>query len=158
MALLCHPVTALTVRPARWSGLIWAVPAFSGAEFRLAWIHTVSRRAVSERYAIDADGRLCLREMIFDHEGPNLPSGPEEGTAWRIEEGRAIVTGYLRCADRLNLGVCPFGHCLEYGSWDWDLVAGVGPDRLIRVTLERIPLILIVLAEVRQWRHDTNRS
>jgi len=158
VAVLCHPVAALTARPARGWLPFCAVSAGAGDEFRLTWIHTVSKRPVSETYAIGEDGRICLRVMVFDHEGPNLPSGPEDGTSWRIEQGKVVVTGYRRCFEQLNLGVSPLGHRLEHGSLDWDLVAGVGPDRLVRVAIERIPLILIVLAEVRQCRYSTSKS
>jgi len=89
-------------------------------------------------------------EMVFDHEGPGLPSSPETGTKWRIEDGKVIVTGYSRCLERLHLGVSPFGHRLETSLWDWNLVIGIGSDRLASLTVERIPLILILLAEVRQ--------
>jgi len=158
VALLCYPVSALTVRPARGWFPYWTVPASAGAEFRLTWIHTVSKRPVSETYGVDAGGKICLKELVFDHEGPNLPSGPEDGTSWRIEQGRVVVTGYRRCLRQLNLGVSPLGHRLEQGSQDWDLVAEVGADRLVRVAIERIPLILIVLVEVRQCRYTTSKS
>ena len=158
MGLLCYPVTSLTVRPAKGWSLLWAVPAYAGADLRFTWIHTVSKRPVSETYTIDTDGSLRLLEMVFDHEGPNLPSSPEQGTTWRIEGNKVIVTGYDLRLERLNLGVSPLGHRMSVGLREWDLVAGIGPDRLTRVTVERIPLVLIVLAEVWQWRHKTSRS
>ncbi len=158
MGLLCFPVTSLTVRPAKGWSLLWAVPAHACTDLRFIWIHTVSKRPVSETYTIDTDGSLSLLEMAFDHEGPNLPSSPEQGTTWRIERDKVIVTGYDLHLERLNFGVSPLGHRMSVGLHEWDLVAGVGPDRLARVTVERIPLVLIVVAEVWQWRHKTRRS
>lgn len=158
VGLLCYPVTSLTVRPAKGWGLFWAVPACAGTDVRFTWIHTVSRRPVSETYTIGMDGSLRLLEMAFDHEGPNLPSSPEQGTAWRIEGTKVIVTGYDLHLEQLNLGVSPLGLRMSVGLRECDLVAGVGPDRLARVTVERIPLVLIVIAEVWQWRHRTARS
>ncbi|MCA1960923.1 MAG: DUF1850 domain-containing protein [Desulfomonile sp.] len=157
MAVLCYPVAALTVRPARGWFPLWTVRARAGAELRLTWIHTVSRRPVAETFTIDQDGSICLREMAFDHEGPNLPSGPEDGTNWRIEEGRVVVTGYRRCFDQLNFAVSPLGHWLERDTRCWNLVADAGPDCQFRVTCQRIPLILIVWAEVLQWRHSMSK-
>jgi hypothetical protein len=156
--LLCYPVTALTVR--RVGGLfpVRAVPVAPGAECRVTWIHTVSKRSVSETFLIDAENRLCLKEMVFDHEGPGLPSNPENGTAWTLMDGRVIVTGYRRCLERLHLGVSPLGHHLEVGDSFWDLVAELGSDRLILVSVERTPLLLIALAEVSRWRQSLSRS
>lgn len=99
-----------------------------------------------------------MTEMVFDHEGPGLPSNPEPGTIWRMQDGRVSVTGYSRCLEELNLGVSPFGHRLETGLRDCNLVSEVGPDRLARLAFERVPLILIVFAEVWQWRHSLSRS
>lgn len=158
MGLLCYPVTSLTVRSAKGWSLFWAVPATAGTDLCFTWIHSVSKRPVSETYTIDTDGSLRLLEMAFDHEGPNLPSSPEQGTTWQIDGNKVIVTGYDLRLERLNFGVSPLGHRMAVGLREWDLVAGVGPDRLARVTVERIPLVLIVVAEVWQWRHKTSRS
>jgi hypothetical protein len=96
--------------------------------------------------------------MVFDHEGPGMPSSPEGDTTWRIEGGKVFVTGYSSCLDRLDLGVAPFGHRLKAGARDINLVAGIGPDRLVSVRIEWTPLILIILAEVRQWLNRLSRS
>lgn len=158
MGLLFYPVTALTVRQAGGWFPVRAVPVSPGTEFRVTWIHTVSKRPVSETFLIDGESQLCLKEMVFDHMGPGLPSYSEDGTAWTLKDGKAMVTGYRRCLDRLNLGVSPLGHRLEVGDSNWDLVAGIGPDRLILVSVERTPMLLIVLAEVSRWRHSPSRS
>ncbi len=90
--------------------------------------------------------------MIFDHFGPNLPSAPEGGTTWRIERDRIVVTGYSERYQRLNLGVAPITHYLRVGAREWNMLAGVGPDRLVQVQVEREPWLFILLSEVRQWR------
>ncbi len=158
MGLLCYPITSLIIRPATGWNLPWVVPAEAGDDLRLTWIHTVSKRPVSETYTIEADGSLRLREMVFDHEGPNLPSTSENGTRWQFEADKAIVTGYDLRLGRLNFGVCPLGHRISMGRLEWDLVAGFGPDRLARISFERTPLALIILAEVWQWQYRTRRS
>jgi hypothetical protein len=129
-----------------------------GAEFRVTWIHTVSKRPVSETFLIDAESRLCLKEMVFDHEGPGLPANAEDGTAWTLKDGKATVIGYRRCLGRLDLGVSPLGHRVEVGDSRWDLVSDIGPDRLILVSVERTPLLLIFLAEASRWRHSPSTS
>lgn len=86
--------------------------------------------------------------MVFDHEGPGLPAYSENGTTWTPKDGSIIVSGYSRCLERLNLGISPIAHRLEVGNFHWDLVAEIGSDRLILVSIERTPLLLIVLAEV----------
>ncbi len=158
MALLCYPVTALTVRFVGQRSLVWAFPASAGGIFRFTWVHSVSKRPVLETYVIRADGRLCLKELVFDHEGPGMPSYPEEETTWRIDGGKVTVTGYSSCLDRLDLGVSPFGHRLQTGVWDMNLVSWIGPDRLVSVAIDRIPLILLLWAEAQQWRNSLNRS
>jgi hypothetical protein len=87
-----------------------------------------------------------------------MPSYPEGETTWRIEGGKVVVTGYSFSLGRLDLGVSPFGHRLQAGAWDMDLVSGIGPDRLVSVAIERISLIELSWAEVRQWRNSLNRS
>ncbi|MFZ5867636.1 MAG: DUF1850 domain-containing protein [Thermodesulfobacteriota bacterium] len=157
LALSCYPVTALTVRSGGQESLLRAVPASPGSCIRLIWIHSVSKRPVSETYIISADKKLCLTEMVFDHEGPGMPSSPEGETTWRIEGAKVLVTGYSSCLGRLDLGISPFGHYLRTGARDMNLVAEVGPDRLISLRIERTPLILIVLAEVRHWQSSLSR-
>jgi len=150
-ALLALPVPALTLRPTRGSGLLWALPAGAGSRLRLTWTHTVTRRPVTEFYEVGEDARLHLLTMEFDEHGPNLPSAPEGGTTWTLEGGRIVVTGYEVALDRLDLGVGPLGHRLQVGRWELDLLAAIGPDRLIRLQAEREPLLLIIMSEVRQW-------
>lgn len=151
-ALLLWPVQALTVRPARGWGMHWAVPIRSGSEFHLAWTHTVTKGPVTETYRVEPDGMLRLMEMTFNQFGPNLPSEPEPGTTWRLEPTRIVVTGYDRRESPLVLGVGPISHTLTVGARQWDLVAGVGPDRSVRVQVERTPLLFLITSEVRQWR------
>jgi len=98
-----------------------------------------------------------LKEMVFDHEGPGMPSSQEGETTWRIEGAQVFVTGYTSCLERLNMGISPFGHHLEIGARKMDLVDEIGPDRLIALTIERTPLILLATAEVRQWTNSRNR-
>jgi hypothetical protein len=95
--------------------------------------------------------------MVFDHQGPGMPSSPEEGTVWRIEGPRVFVTGYATCLDRLNMGISPFGHWLEVGSRKLDLVNAFGSDRLVSLAIKRTPLISIIVAEVRQWRNSPSK-
>jgi hypothetical protein len=158
VGLLCYPVTALTVRHVGGRFPVRAVPTAPGAEFRVTWIHTVSKRSVSETFLIDAKGRLCLKEMVFDEMGPGLPSYPEDGTAWTLKDGKVMVTGYHRCLERLHLGVSPLGHRLETADSHWDLLAGIGPDRLIIVSVERTPLLLMIFAKVSLWRGSPSAS
>lgn len=151
LAILLFPVQALTVRQATDSGLLWAVAAGTGSEFRLSWQHSVSRQTVSEDYAVEAPGRVCLRRMVFDHEGPGLPAGPEDGLSWRFEGNRAIVTGYNLCLAGLDVRVAPFGHRLDAGGWNWDMLPEAGCDKLVRVTAEQVPLVLILYVRAWQW-------
>lgn len=149
---LLFPAEALTVRLTRGGGLLWAAPAVAGSEFTLTWTHSVTLRPVSETYQVGPSGQLILREMVFDHFGPNLPSEPERGTSWRIERDRIVVTGYSERYSQLNIGVASRDHTLRIGAWQWDLIAGVGPERLVRIQSERESLLFIILSEVRQWR------
>lgn len=151
VALLLFPLQAITVRPARGGGLLWAVPAGAGAEFSLTWIHSVNRRPVTETYRIGDGRRLRLVAMAFDHYGPNLPHAPEPGTTWQIGPDRILVTGYDRALPRLDLGVAPDRHRLQIGRVEWDLVAGAGSGRSLRLAVERLPVLVILLVEVRQW-------
>lgn len=152
VALLCYPVEALTVRLSRGSGLVWAVQAAPGDRFTLRWTHTVTLRPVEEEYAVGDDRLLHLRRMIFDHFGPNLPAGPEEGTVWQVEADRWVVTGYQIALDRLNLGLSHIDHRLIVGGRELDLIRATEPNGLVRIQQERLPVILIIWTEVWQWR------
>jgi hypothetical protein len=152
------PVQAVTVRLAREGGLLWASPAGPGTACKLTWTHTVSRRPITETYVVVKDGRLRLAEMVFDHEGPNLPSEPEEGSTWRLERDRVTVFYNREPMAQLNLGVPPLGQRLQVGAREWDMLAGVGPDRLVRVAVEREPWLFIIATEVWQWRNTRSRS
>jgi len=145
------------VRPTRTGGLLWAVPIRSGDQFSLRWTHTVTRRPVAETYTVEPDGRIRLLRMVFDQFGPNLPSEPEQGTVWQVGPTGIIVTGYTENYEQLSLGVGPYDHRLAVGSQELDLVAGVGPDRLIRIDVERQPWIVTKLMEVYQWRSSFSR-
>jgi hypothetical protein len=153
VALLFYPIQALTLRPARGAGWIWVYPIASGAEFQLQWTHTVTRRPIIETYRVQPDRQLALVQMIFDQYGPNLPAGPEGGTTWRIERDRWVVTGYQVELAALGFGVGPYGHELQVGSRRLDLLRAAGSDRLLKLSVERQPLLLIILTEVWQWRH-----
>jgi len=147
--VLCCPIPAVTVRPVGGSLPVLAAPAAEGTELRVAWVHTVSNRPVWETFSIDATNRLCLKKMVFDHAGPGLPAHPEEGTMWTYSEGAITVTGYDRCLDRLRIAVSPVAHRLEVGNTRWDLIEAFGEDRLILISVEKIPLLLLLPAKVR---------
>ncbi|MFZ5816094.1 MAG: DUF1850 domain-containing protein [Bacillota bacterium] len=151
VALLFLPVDVLSVRRSRGSGLVWAVRAGPGQSFTLRWTHTVTLRPVEERYEI-LEGRLHLRRMVFDQYGPNLPAGPEEGTVWRVEGDRWVVTGYRIAVEQLHLGLSHIDHRLVVGDRELDLLRAAGPNALVRLQAERLPLIMIIWTEVRQWR------
>ncbi|MGC8908177.1 MAG: DUF1850 domain-containing protein [Desulfomonilaceae bacterium] len=148
-AALVYPVTALTVRPTGGGLPFLARTAAPGDALRIAWIHTVSNRPVSELYAVDKENRLCLREMVFDEIGPGMPAYPEDGTTWRFADGKITATGYNRCFARLHTATSPMPHRIEMRKTVWDLLAKIGPDRLICIAVERIPLILILLTWIR---------
>jgi hypothetical protein len=98
---------------------------------------------VSEDYIIGSGGRLCLKDMTFDHDGPNLPSGPENGLTWKFDGGRVIVTGYDRCMKELNLGIASEFHQLQSGRDTVDLVTLARNERVFRVSAELIPAVLL---------------
>ncbi len=156
VALLFTPVEALTVRPARESGLIWAVRTTPGARFTLRWTHTVTLRPVEEEYEVGVDRLLHLRQMSFDQYGPNLPAGPEEGTVWRVEPDRWVVTGYQIHLERLHLGLSHIDHRLLIGGRELDLIRADQPNGSVRIQMERVPFILIIAME--EWPWQTSRQ
>ena len=48
-----------------------------GEHFELHHTHSVTRRPVVETFGVDDTPGLTLEGMVFDHPGPNLPTGPE---------------------------------------------------------------------------------
>ncbi len=49
----------------------------AGGRFELQHTHSVTRRPVVETFGVDDTPTLTLEGMVFDHPGPNLPTGPE---------------------------------------------------------------------------------
>ncbi|AFM24687.1 DUF1850 domain-containing protein [Desulfomonile tiedjei] len=141
LSYLCLPIPSLVVRSSGTNDVLWAVPVLQGSVFRITWTHSVSRRVVSEDYVIGSDGRLCLRRMTFDHEGPNLPSSPEEGLSWKFDGDRIIVTGYERCMKELNLGIASEFHQLQSGPDIVDFVTLSKNNRVFRVSTEPIAAV-----------------
>jgi hypothetical protein len=52
-------------------------PVEVGERFELRHTHSVTRRPVVETFGVDDTPALTLEGMVFDHPGPNLPTGPE---------------------------------------------------------------------------------
>ncbi|MFU8840399.1 MAG: DUF1850 domain-containing protein [Nitriliruptoraceae bacterium] len=52
-------------------------PLEVGERFELHHTHSVTRRPVVETFGVDGTTTLTLEGMVFDHPGPNLPTGPE---------------------------------------------------------------------------------
>jgi hypothetical protein len=52
-------------------------PVAVGERFELRHTHSVTRRPVVETFGVDTTPGLTLEGMVFDHPGPNLPTGPE---------------------------------------------------------------------------------
>ncbi|MFP4148348.1 MAG: DUF1850 domain-containing protein [Nitriliruptoraceae bacterium] len=48
-----------------------------GERVELHHTHSVTRRPVVEIFGVDTTPTLTLEGMVFDHPGPNLPTGPE---------------------------------------------------------------------------------
>ncbi|MFP4312538.1 MAG: DUF1850 domain-containing protein, partial [Nitriliruptoraceae bacterium] len=48
-----------------------------GERVELHHTHSVTRRPVVEIFGVDTTPTLTLEGMLFDHPGPNLPTGPE---------------------------------------------------------------------------------
>jgi hypothetical protein len=111
---------------------------------------------VLETYTVDASGGIRLTAMVFDHEGPNLPHGPERGSTWNFLGPRVMVTGYSILLDEMNIAIAA-GQRLECGQWEWDMESAVGRDTPVRVRIERVPIICIQATRVLQSKTLTVR-
>ena len=97
----------LTVTDARGK-CVWARPVSIGDRYTIRFIHSVMRTPVDEIYEIDKDCSV-LRETVYDMVGAGLPSAPEEGQTFSIEDDKFHIRGYsLRIPDltyRINMVV-----------------------------------------------------
>jgi hypothetical protein len=59
--------------------------------FALAYVHSVTRTPVLERYRI-ADGEIVETEMRFEQHGPGLPTEADAGGTFTLRDGRFVVT------------------------------------------------------------------
>ena len=61
------------------------------AGFTIAYVHSVTRTPVEERYRVDR-GAIVETEIRFEQHGPGLPTEADAGGAWRREGARYVVT------------------------------------------------------------------
>ncbi|RVV98399.1 DUF1850 domain-containing protein [Mesobaculum littorinae] len=67
-------------------------PLGPAAEFRLSFIHSVSRTPVTDHYRVEA-GRIIQTSEVFEAHGAGLPSIADDvgATGWRHEDGKFIL-------------------------------------------------------------------
>jgi hypothetical protein len=58
--------------------------------FAIAYVHSVTRTPVEERYRVDGSA-IVETEIRFEQHGPGLPTEADAGGAWRREGGRFAV-------------------------------------------------------------------
>ena len=63
----------------------------AGATFTIAYLHSVTRTPVEERYRVDG-ATIVETEIRFEQHGPGLPTEADAGGSWRREGGRYVVT------------------------------------------------------------------
>jgi len=91
-----------------------------GERFELRHTHSVTRRAVVETFGVDDTPGLTLEGMVFDHPGPNLPTGPEQFgdrmTTFTVADGvyRVDHHGYPIGRVTIRVGTAPVDHTLAF--------------------------------------------
>ena len=63
--------------------------------FRIAYVHSVTRTPVEERYRVDGD-RIVETEIRFVEHGPGLPTAPDAGGTFERRDGQFVVRGDRR--------------------------------------------------------------
>ena len=59
--------------------------------FAIAYVHSVTRTPVDERYRVDGGGIVQTR-LRFEQHGPGLPTEADAGGTWTREGGAYVVT------------------------------------------------------------------
>jgi len=91
-----------------------------GERFELRHTHSVTRRPVVETFGVDDTSGLTLEGMVFDHPGPNLPTGPERFgdrmTTFTTADGvyRVDHHGYPIGRVTIRVGTAPVDHTLAF--------------------------------------------
>ncbi|WP_278312890.1 DUF1850 domain-containing protein [Lolliginicoccus levis] len=91
--------------------VVYSTPISPGEPITLDHIHSVHKRPVHEVFSVNEQGRMTMREMVFDRIGANLPGGPETiggiTTTYLVEDGQFRVLHHDR-----PLGIVPMivGH------------------------------------------------
>jgi hypothetical protein len=62
-----------------------------GAEFTIAYVHSVTRTPVTERYRI-AGTEIVETELFFEQYGPGLPTEADAGGSFTRRDGGFVVT------------------------------------------------------------------
>ena len=60
--------------------------------FRIAYVHSVTRTPVEERYRIDGE-RIVETEIRFVEHGPGLPTAPDAGGTFERHDGQFVMRG-----------------------------------------------------------------
>jgi hypothetical protein len=61
------------------------------AEFTIAYVHSVTRTPVAERYRI-AGSEIVETELYFEQHGPGLPTAADAGGSFTRRDGGFVVT------------------------------------------------------------------
>lgn len=59
--------------------------------FAIAYVHSVTRTPVDERYRVDG-GAIVQTRIRFEQHGPGLPTQADAGGTWSREDGAFVVT------------------------------------------------------------------
>ncbi|GEM_PF-2397575 len=93
-----------------------------GEHFELRHTHSVTRRPVLETFGVDDAPSLTLEGMVFDHPGPNLPTGPERFgdrmTSFTSVDGvyRVDHHGYPIGRVTIRVGTAQVDHTLAFSD------------------------------------------
>ncbi|SNS10114.1 hypothetical protein SAMN05446037_100473 [Anaerovirgula multivorans] len=152
--LYSYPVTLLqVVDGVKKDQILYQAFAKPHDRFTVQWVHSVSKQPVIETYQINSDFTISIYEMLFNENGPNLPSGPENGTKWEIKNGMFRVYNYDIIFDEVpvRIGQVIANHTLIYKNDIVELKNISRPGGFVTIRACKIPLIKYMHKEVKLW-------
>ncbi len=107
---------ALVVRQTRTGGVLATLPLRAGDRFELAYVHSVNRGAVVDRFVIDRTGAVVLTDTVFQSFGAGMEEGLSGPEPVSLQEEGLVLRGLNRRLGVLTVAVGSVAdHRLRWG-------------------------------------------
>ena len=147
LLLFFFPIKVLQVyifdQGERFNEVIYQTVTHIEDDVTVKWIHSVSRRPITETYTINNEMKFDIKEMRFDTYSANLPSEPENDTIWEFNDNYIRVYNYDVEFNEIPIviGKVIANHILQYKNKEVVLKNLYKPGGYVKVRVVKKSLI-----------------